>query len=344
MTGNHRTKINRDWEDLSTIDQIRTTLGYETDIAYVSRDSTLSNLKSAINIACKDAISSSWLRTPEQIDGGAFPGPWLKLRSRKQAEEFLIEYDVARASPICYNKMKVQVKALTESLRLLSPSVLDALVRQIARTHNYTHLLDDDAAEGPPTLSANVPDPPNAAQNDTSSLRVAAKSLTVHPSKVTATESANHTPAVAPSPRLPTLPLGTELDEDTQYYCYHYNRDQEAFEEKLKHAPMSPDKKKEYDSLFDWKPYLDQKGRSKITPITCDNYPRVFAILNGTPDWVMGEVMAKKLRGAIYNREQAQKWYERLPATDPRRDEDGGHRNFIKVLKEGEAILRKKSA
>jgi hypothetical protein len=115
----------------------------------VSRESTLSNLKAAIHIACKDAISSSWLRTPEQIDGGAFPGPWLRIDSRKQAEEFLIEYDVARASPICYKKMKVQVKALTESLRLLSPSVVDALVRQIARTHNYTYLLDRNPAEGP---------------------------------------------------------------------------------------------------------------------------------------------------------------------------------------------------
>jgi hypothetical protein len=193
-------------------------------------------------------------------------------------------------------------------------------------------------------LSANVPDAPNAVQNDTNSLRVAAKRLPVHPSILTATEPAKHTPAVAPSPRLPTLPLGTELDEDTQDYCYQYHRDQEAFKEKLKQVPVSPDKKKEYDSLFDWKPYTDSKGRSKITPITCDNYPRVFAILDCNHGWVMGEVMAEKLRGAIFNREKAQEWYQRLPATDPRRGEDGGHRNFIKVLKEGEAILRKKSA
>jgi hypothetical protein len=143
---------------------------------------------------------------------------------------------------------------------------------------------------------------------------------------------------------VPTLPLGAELDDDTQECCRKYHRDQEAFEKEHRDAPVSPEKKKEYDSLFDWKPYTDSKGRSKITPITCDNYPRIFAILDRNPGWVMGEVMAKKLRGAIFNREKAQEWYQRLPVTDPRRGEDGGHRNFIKVLKEGEAILRKKSA
>jgi hypothetical protein len=343
MTGNHRTQINHGWEDLSTADQIRTRLGYKTTWPGSTREHSFLNLKAAIDIACKDALSPNCLRTLEQVEGGAFPGTWLNLHSRKQAEDFLIEYDVARASPISCSKMKVQVRALIESLRLLSPTAFDALVRQIARTHNYTHLLDNDTPTSSRSSSVAAPEVTDAAQNRVEALKVAATSPPLHP-RTTATEPATPVHSVAPTPVLPTLPLGAELDDDTQECCRKYHRDQEAFEKELRDAPVSPEKKKGYDSLFDWKPYTDSKGRSKITPITCDNYPRVFAILDCNHGWVMGEVMAEKLRGAIFNREKAQEWYQRLAATDPRRGEDGGHRNFIKVLKEGEAILRKKSA
>jgi hypothetical protein len=164
MTGNHRTKINHDWEDLSTANQIWTALRYDSIQSCSKGERIHSNLKVAIDIACKDALSSNWLRTPEQIDGGAFPGPWLKLHSRNEVKSFLVEYDVARASPICYNKMKVQVKALIESLRLLSPTACDALAGQIARTHNYTHLLDSKTSAGSGSSSAAVSDISDAAQ------------------------------------------------------------------------------------------------------------------------------------------------------------------------------------
>jgi hypothetical protein len=232
---------------------------------------------------------------------------------------------------------------LIESLRLLSPTAFDALLGQIARTHNYTHLLDNDVPTSSHSSSVAAPEVPDAAQKRVEAPKVAATSPSVHP-RTTATEPATSVRSVAPTPIVPTLPLGAELDDDTQECCRKYHRDQEAFEKEHRDAPVSPEKKKEYDSLFDWKPYTDSKGRSKITPITCDNYPRVFAILDRDPGWVMGEVMAEKLRGAIFNREKAQEWYQRLPATDPRRGEDGGHRNFIKVLKEGEVILGKKKS
>jgi hypothetical protein len=138
MTGSNRTRINHDWDDLSTAEQVWAALEYEEPDSYGRKERSFANLKAAIDIACKDALSLNWLRTLEQVEGGAFPGPWLKLHSRKQAEDFLIEYDAARASPISCNKMKVQVRALIESLRLLSPTAFDALLGQIARTHNYT--------------------------------------------------------------------------------------------------------------------------------------------------------------------------------------------------------------
>lgn len=342
MTSNHRTKINHDWDDLSSADQVWASLGYETPSAghksHARNERTLLNLKAAVDMAAKDALSPSWLRTPEQITGGTFPGPWIGLHSRTEVEAFLIEYDVARASAVSYTEMKVQLKSLPR----FSPTAYDTLTESIARTHNYTHLLRKHIATSSPSSPVATSDTPVATQ----SAAEPTKSVPEHPpadQRKTAADPPASVKSVAPSTSLPTLQLGAELDEDTQDYCYQYHRDQEAFEKALRYAPVAPDDKREYDGLFDWKPYTDHKGRSKTTPVTCDNYPRVFAILSRAPDWNMSQEMARKLRGAIFYREQAQKWYQRLPASDPRRDGDGGHQNFIKVLKDGEAVLKKNS-
>jgi hypothetical protein len=170
--------------------------------------------------------------------------------------------------------------------------------------------------------------------------KVAATGLAVHP-HTTAAEPATPIPSAAPSPTLPPLPLGAELDGDIQECCSEYHREQEAVEKFLSSAPVSSKDKEEYDSLFDWKPYTDHNERSKTTPITCDNYPRVFTIISRTPNLALPSGLLENLRGTISKRERAQQWYQRLPATDPRRGEDGGHQNFIKVLK-GEAVLQQK--
>jgi hypothetical protein len=237
--------------------------------------------------------------------------------------------------------MKVQVKALIESLRLLSPTACDALVGQIARIHNYTHLLESKTSACSGSSSAAVSDISDAAQNDVAVPKVAATGLAVHP-HTTAAEPATPIPSAAPSPTLPPLPLGAELDGDIQECCSEYHREQEAVEKFLSSAPVSSKDKEEYDSLFDWKPYTDHNGRSKTTPITCDNYPRVFAIISRTTNLALPSGLLENLRGTISKRERVQQWYQRLPATDPRRGEDGGHQNFIKVLKEGEAVLQQK--
>lgn len=135
-----------------------------------------------------------------------------------------------------------------------------------------------------------------------------------------------------------------ELDDKTQNFCRQYHRDQEEFEELLSDAPVPGGYKEQFDGLFNWARYTDKKGRSKATPISCDNYPRVFSIVSFIPGWMMPPKMAERLRGAISNREGAQKWYRRLHPADSRRGEDDGHSNIIKVLKDGEALLLKKSA
>lgn len=343
MTGDHRTNMNHDWDDLSTDHQIWTTLGYETPASgpkpFARNARTLLHLKAAVDIATKDALSSGWLRTLEQIDGGPFPGPWLKFHKRSEVEAFLVEYDVARASPISRNVLKDRVEALIGSLSALNRKAYDKLIEELAHTHKYVQLLQlrfeassSDSLAASTNGAKSIPDValhPKAADN---------KVPLSHANQISL-KPVSALPPSAASPTLPPLAKGAELDEETHDHCRQYHRDQEVFEEQLRDAPVSPEDKKTYGSLFDWKPYTDQRGRSKVTPITCENYPRVFTILSRTKGWTMSPSMAKALRGAIYNREKVREWYRRLPVDDHRRSEDGGHENFLKVLREGEATL-----
>lgn len=104
---------------------------------------------------------------------------------------------------------------------------------------------------------------------------------------------------------------------------------------------MPETEKEDFDSLFDWEPFTDKKGYSKVTPISCDDYPRVFVIMSRIPGWVMPDEMAYDLRGAISGREGAQRWYQRFHPDDERRSEDDGHQKIILILKDGRARLEK---
>lgn len=52
--------------------------------------------------------------------------------------------------------------------------------------------------------------------------------------------------------------------------------------------------------------------------------------------------MANALNRAISSRGAVQAWYQHLPEGDPRRIKDKGHRNIIKILKDGKALLEHK--
>jgi hypothetical protein len=88
------------------------------------------------------AVDSRWLRTREQIDGCAYPGPLMQVRSRHDVEALLVEYDVARTNSIDEAELLIRTTALRENIRLISPSTYDGLIIQLARMHNYTYLLD----------------------------------------------------------------------------------------------------------------------------------------------------------------------------------------------------------
>lgn len=345
MTGDRRTNMNHDWEDLSTDHQIWATLGYETPASgckpFARNSRTLLHLKAAVDIATKDALSSGWLRTLEQIEGGPFPGPWLKFHKRSEVEAFLVEYDVARATPISCDILRARVKALVESLSALNGKAYGKLIEELARTHNYVELLqlrfEDPSSESLADSKINGPKSiPDVAIHHKA---VETDNKPIPQASSTSVKSPGAASSAAAVRILPPLAKGAELDEKTQTYCRQYHRDQEALEKELYGAPVSPEDKQTYDSLFNWKHYADQRGYIKVNPITCDNYPRVFAILSRTKGWTVGPNMAKVLRGAIYNREKAREWYQRLPMNDPRRSEDDGHDNFLEVLKEGEAML-----
>jgi hypothetical protein len=74
MTGNHRTMLRHKLKDLSHHTQIFSALGREWAATSTIHIRCFFTLQAAVDMAFKDACSRSWLRTPEQIDGGAYDG------------------------------------------------------------------------------------------------------------------------------------------------------------------------------------------------------------------------------------------------------------------------------
>jgi hypothetical protein len=71
MTGSHRTVLCHESEAFSNRSQILSALGVEDS---TTRFGCISNLQAAVEMAKIDASSRSWLRTREQVDGGAHGG------------------------------------------------------------------------------------------------------------------------------------------------------------------------------------------------------------------------------------------------------------------------------
>jgi hypothetical protein len=83
----------------------------------------------------------------------------------------------------------------------------------------------------------------------------------------------------------------------------------------------------------------DRQGRAKFNRIPKQNYPRAFKIVKSTPGWKPSATLATALRGPISGRDEAQKYYHALPASDSRRNPDDVHQGIIDVFKAGEAML-----
>jgi hypothetical protein len=74
MTGSQRTVLDHDLNDTSHHSQILSALGYQEDTTSIVRLGCMSTLRAAVEMAKSDACSRSWLRTLEQVDGGAYNG------------------------------------------------------------------------------------------------------------------------------------------------------------------------------------------------------------------------------------------------------------------------------
>jgi hypothetical protein len=312
MTGGNRTIVARDSERLADLPQTWSALGYQQiepgPDSYECEERVFLTIRAAVDLAVKDATSSQWLRTREQVDGGPFPGPWMHFQSRKEVEAFLIEYDVARAKPLAQAELRTQTAALKENLRSLSQSAYDSMIAQLALIHNYTSILGKHPAPA-------VPKPP-------------------FPATVSPPENAKDTRLSNPQSR-----TNAERRKDLIALCNAYHASQEEFETELFTTPVPDAEKAEFQALFDWKAFTDRQGRAKFNRIPKQNYPRVFKIVKSTPGWKPSATLATALRGTVSGREEAQKYYHALPASDSRRNPDDVHQGTIDDFKAGEAML-----
>lgn len=96
MTGKHQTKLRHEWDELPLVSQIIPVLEDHVLSCGANDKGDFQNLAATLFMVWRDAKSFGrcWLRTLEQVDGGAPPGPWLQLRSRGEVKAFLIDYAI----------------------------------------------------------------------------------------------------------------------------------------------------------------------------------------------------------------------------------------------------------
>lgn len=86
------------------------------------------SLSAAVNIATEDALSPGWLRTREQIDGGAFPLQLLKCHTWATSETLLLDHHYAMMDP----KRKADAQAAVKTLEDAGfGDVTDSMAREL---------------------------------------------------------------------------------------------------------------------------------------------------------------------------------------------------------------------
>lgn len=229
LTGNNCAVLPRASERLADLPRICSALEYEQiepDLEVSeSKQCTLLALRAAIDMAVRDATSRQWLRTREQVDGGLFPGPWMYFKNRDEVEAFLIDYDVTRSKPLALNELRVQTAALKQSLQSLSRPAYDGTITHLARTHNYTSLLDKFTAPAPPHSRFLA-----STEEDTKDMR------TSNPPRTTTKQRRKEIVAL----------------------CDVYHAHQEEFETELYSIPVAAADKAEFQTLFDSKSFIDR--------------------------------------------------------------------------------------
>ena len=333
MAARHRTVIAHDSRRLADLPGIWSALGYQQDEpgsdTYKCEGRSLLTLRAAVDLATRDVTSRQWLRTREQVDGGPFPGPWLHLQSRDEVKAFLIEYDVARSRLLSEYELRTQTAALKEDLRSLSRPAYAGMIAQLARTHNYTSLLDKYPKSGDlptktiatsPTTSESAstdyfaPKPPvidrTGSNNEALAPSTPATATTVSTSS---RKRPREDPVSNPGSRGRTLAT-TEATASSlsrvpsrrkvQDLVSQYHRNQRVFEEALYDYRTSvPVAKELFERLFGWESRHDQLERWLIS-LPLFNYPRICAIIARISGFEPDPEMAETLRSLLFKREE----------------------------------------
>jgi hypothetical protein len=373
MTGTNRTVLQHDWENLALAKQVIKGLRYTVDAYGANERSVLQNLRAIGFMARRDSVNYRWLRTREQVDGGVYPGPLSRLRSRSEVEDFLIVYDIIRSGRT--DGLQPRLTALKENMRLISASAYDALILQLARIHNCTFLLDQFSK--PAATQTSTPTAVSTTSDFTSTKSTQAPANTqsigtqtaidltasydtfpapTTPTQVTSTlalsrkcpredspktpESTAQAPVIAPTAYAPAesirfSPSKTSPNNRAQDLVTQYHSEQKLLERQLYACRhYMPKPADRFVGLFNHETHGKNPWR-----ISLKNYPRVFEMVSRFPGYEDDmQQMAQTLRSVILGREEAEKLYRSFDASD------SGHENTIRVLKAGEVMLLREMA
>lgn len=323
-TGGQKTQLAHDWEDLSTAREVCVATGQcPSEERRYPFPSALDMLRAAFQLAVEDSLSPGWLRTPEQVDGGDFPGPWRTLHTPRDVMEFLIEYDASMQKSVSKSDLETKVKDMINALAIMSESVSNALLRESAILNNYTDLFNKWFTM-PESKPLAVP------RNQTIHCRYAERETTTPSSpESTLTLQAR---AKRKKFKRKKLPLHATLPSEVSNSVKIYKINQDVFINLLSRTePAAKDK-----DLF-----LQQFTFGMESVIDCKDIYFACKIARRSPKFVYRShpQMARALGTAIASRQKAHNWYCRLPHEDPRCESNSGHLQFLEQLRKAQAVL-----
>ena len=224
------------------------------------------------------------------------------------------------------DRLQPRVTGLKGHMRGISASASDVLILQLARVHNCTFLLDQFPK--PPAQQTSTPTAGDTIGESDSTYSTQASAGTRF-DRSTAQTPITITISDVPTAAIPASPSKAVPNRTVQDVVSQYHLDQKLLEKQLyacRHSMLVPADR--FESLFNHDIY-----RKQCWCISLKNYPRVFEMIGRISVSETDTQIAETLRSVISGREEAQKFYQSLDASDE------GHQNMIDVLKAGEAVL-----
>lgn len=255
-------------------------------------------VRAAVGMAVKDATTTTWARTLEQIDGGQFPGP-RRLSTWEDKRRFLSGFDLIA------KKVHFGMEELEEMFESILGAEADEVAAKHALRYNYTSLLPEDIMK-----KYNIP---TVRRMDLIDLIKAERS-----------GSTRASPSATPK-------KDQELLKGLGKVVASYQQLGRDISKCL--IDSLPEADKASAQTLYTLVTCSERGVSQQYPEmkSCRAFEDVASMVSKS-GWKMNDKVAGWFVAAIMDRRKLRNWYDHLPNDDERFDHNDQHEHFLQTL------------